>query len=672
MSDVESTRKHLRELKVLYVEDNADSREIMLKLLQEYFDDVVTATDGIEAFELYREHPFDLIFSDIALPRLDGLELCGKIRRNNEEISLVILSAHREEHHFMNSLKIGVNGYLLKPIDPEQFEQLILGIGRKHRCRMESKASLHLLQTYQSVVNESSIVSKTDPRGVITFVNDAFCEISGYEREELLGKNHNIVRHPDNPSEIFKEMWHTIRKKRQPWKGIVRNRTKSGKSYYVDTLIMPILDLEGNIVEYISLRHVITDIMNPAMQLAQAVRNFRDPLLVYMRLEKFDIFEEFYDNDTMERLQDAIAVYLRNEFASRYDFDQLYRLGNGEFALILDRNAIFGGETEKILRELSDLQTRMKHEQLQHDAVGIDLSLLMSVAYEKNRILESAKQGIRRLRKSGRDFIVSNNLAALRQDKARKNMQMIGIIKEAIEDSKITAYFQPIVDNLSGQIVRYESLVRLIDREDRILSPAAFLETSKKSNLYTMITHIMLDRAFSVLRKSSFDITVNLSILDIEHDPTHRKILDLLEEYRDEASRVVFELLEEENVRNFDRIKCFVSEVKSRGVKIAIDDFGSGYSNYKRLLDYQPDILKIDGSLIRDIDTNTYARSIVKSIVTFAKEQRVKTVAEYIENESILHTVKNLEIDFSQGFHFGRPVPFAEVAGYGGICHERA
>jgi len=91
------------------------------------------------------------------------------------------------------------------------------------------------------------------------------------------------------------------------------------------------------------------------------------------------------------------------------------------------------------------------------------------------------------------------------------------------------------------------------------------------------------------------------------------------------------------------------------GVQIAIDDFGAGYSNFQRLLDYQPDILKIDGSLIKNIETSTFSRSVVKTVVSFAKEQKIMTVAEYVENENIFSIIKDFGIDYSQGYLFGKP-----------------
>jgi EAL domain-containing protein (putative c-di-GMP-specific phosphodiesterase class I) len=117
----------------------------------------------------------------------------------------------------------------------------------------------------------------------------------------------------------------------------------------------------------------------------------------------------------------------------------------------------------------------------------------------------------------------------------------------------------------------------------------------------------------------------------------------------------VFLLLEDENVKDFNIIKEFIRHVKQRGVKIAIDDFGSGYSNFERLLEFEPDILKIDGSLIRNIVQDSYTKSIVKTIVLFAKTQNIKTIAEYVENEHIFNILNELGVDYSQGYYFGKP-----------------
>lgn len=157
------------------------------------------------------------------------------------------------------------------------------------------------------------------------------------------------------------------------------------------------------------------------------------------------------------------------------------------------------------------------------------------------------------------------------------------------------------------------------------------------------------------MHKINTELSINISVTDIEKTFTREKIFDLLEEYHSDAHRIVFELLEDEDVKDFNIIKDFIRHVKNQGVKIAIDDFGSGYSNFERLLEFEPDILKIDGSLIKNIVQDTYSKSIVETIVLFAKKQNIKTIAEYVENEEIFNILKDLGVDYSQGYYFGKP-----------------
>ena len=240
-------------------------------------------------------------------------------------------------------------------------------------------------------------------------------------------------------------------------------------------------------------------------------------------------------------------------------------------------------------------------------------------------------------------------------------MQTLIMIQKALDSDKIISYFQPIIHNETKKVVKYESLVRLIDENGKVLSPFFFLDVAKKGRYYTSITKRVLKNSFDALGKLQGDISINLSALDIENKELNGYIIELLQENKEEAKRITFELLEDESVKDFGLIKDFIAKVKSFGVQIAIDDFGSGYSNYERLLDYQPDILKIDGSLIKNIRHDAFSYSIVKSIVTFAKEQGFETVAEFVENEEIFTILKDVGINYSQGYFFSPPKPLEEL-----------
>lgn len=660
MIEIEKILEYSKDMVLLYVEDNPDAREMTTMILQEFFNNIIVAEDGEDGYQKFLANHVDIIISDITMPNLNGIEMSELIREKDTHVPIIFLTAHNDEAYFLNSIKLGINGFLLKPMDIQELIKLIGRISQHYIYEKEAKIKQNLLEVYQTATNHSSIVSKADTKGYITYVNDIFCETSGYSREELIGKNHNIIRHQDNPKTIFEDMWHTIRDKKEIWKGIVRNKTKDGKSYYADSVVMPILDLEGDIVEYISLRHDVTDIMNPAKQLVAAVKNTKQPYLIYMKLDKFDMIEDFYDNDTIESIEETVAYYLQVQFSKIYGFDKIYELGNGEYAIIVEKSK-FMDDMPRFIQELKELQEVIKEDIIDLENIEYDVSLLISFVYENDKILESAKLGIKKLLQTKYTFLVANNLANQEQTKAKENMKVVSMIKTAILRSKIVSYFQPIIDNKTQEIVKYESLVRLIDEKEEVLSPFFFLETSKKSNYYSQITNIVLNHSFTILRNCKADISINLSAIDIEQKSTREAIIGHLEANRENTHRVVFELLEDEGIKDFQVVKDFITLVKGYGVKIAIDDFGAGYSNYERLLDYQPDILKIDGCLIRDIETSSYSLSAVKSIVTFAKEQNMQTIAEFIENESIFNIVKDLGVDFSQGYYFGKPEPLNKI-----------
>ena len=242
---------------------------------------------------------------------------------------------------------------------------------------------------------------------------------------------------------------------------------------------------------------------------------------------------------------------------------------------------------------------------------------------------------------------------------AKKNMEVIKMVKIALDNYKIVSYFQPIINNKTRIIEKYESLVRLVDEEGNVLSPYAFLDISKKGSYYNKITHRVLENSFKILEHITTKISINLSSLDIEKEETRDILYELLERYSLDTSRIVFELLEDESVKDFAVIKRFIQKVKKLGVMIAIDDFGAGYSNFERLLEFEPDILKIDGSLIKNIANDVYSRNIVETIVSFAKKQNIITIAEFVENEEIFNILYNLGVDYSQGYYFGEPKKIA-------------
>lgn len=229
-------------------------------------------------------------------------------------------------------------------------------------------------------------------------------------------------------------------------------------------------------------------------------------------------------------------------------------------------------------------------------------------------------------------------------------------ILTAIEKNNITAFYQPIVNNTTLYPDKYEALIRIRDSENIYISPYNFMMSSKKYGLYNHLSKLMIIKVFKRLTETEAEISVNISINDIKNISTMKLLINKLNDCSREISeRLVFEILESEGIESYSEIHEFIEMVKKYGCKIAIDDFGSGYSNLTQLIDLHIDYIKIDGSIIKKIEFDSNSQYIVKLLVDFAKRLGIKTIAEYVSTREIFEKVRELGVDYSQGYYFSEP-----------------
>ena len=194
----------------------------------------------------------------------------------------------------------------------------------------------------------------------------------------------------------------------------------------------------------------------------------------------------------------------------------------------------------------------------------------------------------------------------------------------------------------------------MIDEDGATIAPFYFLDISKKTKKYFDITKLVIAQSFEMFKTNEIEFSINLSVMDIAEPQILDYIVMMLQRYSI-GSRVVFEIVESEYIENFNIVTSFIDEVKKYGCKIAIDDFGTGYSNFEYLIKLKADYLKIDGSLIKNINTDYNAFLVVSTIVEFSKKLNMQTIAEFVENEEVFKIVQQLGIDYSQGYYFSTP-----------------
>jgi PAS domain S-box-containing protein len=249
------------DITILYVEDEELIRTEVGAMLEIVAKKVILACDGQEGLEKFKSNSIDIVISDINMPRKNGFDMLKDIREINYNMPAIILSAYSQNDFLKEAMKIDlINQYLLKPVNIlELFEKINQNVKRINQ-KKELIETKKLLSQYKSIVDEVAIVSKTNTKGEITYVNDYFCEISGYSEGELLGKSHNIVRHEDNSKELYEDLWKTIKDDKVTWTGKIKNKTKDGSFYMVEAHISPILDENGNTNEFIAVRKDITEL----------------------------------------------------------------------------------------------------------------------------------------------------------------------------------------------------------------------------------------------------------------------------------------------------------------------------------------------------------------------------------------------------------------------------
>ena len=522
-----------------------------------------------------------------------------------------------------------------------------------------------LLERYKYAVDESAIVSTTNINGVITYANDEFCRTSGYSRDELVNNTHNIVRHPDMPAATFKSLWETLKRK-EVWKGVVKNKSKTGQAYYVKATIVPIFDENGNTVEYIAIRHDITKIIKQQEQIARQttdlitglpnrvkleedLKGIETPKFALVSLDNFQIIKDYYGyemgNETLKETAKILQEFLQNRDI------KMYKLSSGEFGMLVGDNiniSIFNDICSGVLQKIEDSIINLNNETFNiHATAGLTYSKKNSVS-NASLALQHAKD----THKNSLVFEDTKNLIHYYEN----NITWTKKLKEALSQDRIVVFTQPIVNAKTLETDKYECLVRMIDVDGKIISPFHFLDIAKKSKLYHALTRRVIASSFKVfskLRNKSFSI--NLSVEDLINKDTMEFLKEQIAEYNI-ASQLVLEIVESEGIDNFNDIVPLIAEMKALGCKISIDDFGTGYSNFAYLMELNVDYIKIDGSLIKSIDHDPNSQVISQTIIDFAKRLELKTVAEFIHNDAVMKYMQSMDIDYLQGFHLGEPV----------------
>ena len=374
--------------------------------------------------------------------------------------------------------------------------------------------------------------------------------------------------------------------------------------------------------------------------------------IAILNIDKFQSFNDVYGEEIGNIALGLTAEFLKEQIEGSDLF--LYHISGDEFVIVCQSNE---KPEEYFIKTIEKILMHFKAEKFIYEDKTFQFMMSAGIAYgKKKKTLAFADMALKDAKKRNVQLSVydeEEELEKLHKDDIACHKKLM----TAIDTNNVVSFFQPIVPLQDKKLhTKYESLVRIIDETGKVTPPFRFIDVAKANRVYHKITRAVIKNTLNTISKYNIPCSLNISLVDIANERTMKHLFDILEYYPDNHLLTI-ELLETEDFKNYDEVYNFCVKVRSYGIKVALDDFGSGYSNFSHILNLPVDYIKIDATLISNIDRDANSRLMVETIVDLAKKLHVLTIAEFVSSQEILDVIKNIGVDYAQGFHLGKPEP---------------
>ncbi|MEG4145881.1 EAL domain-containing protein [Microcoleus sp. Pol12B5] len=699
---------------ILIVDDLPDNLRLLRDTLREEGYKVRSAITGAMALRAAQSPSTELILLDIKLPDIDGYEVCRKLKSDERtaDIPIIFLSALNETFNKVQGLTAGGVDYIAKPFQVEevlarvethltirrlqqrlqkQNLRLLREIEERQRLEESLFAEKELAQvTLQSI---GDAVITTDAQGRVRYFNPIAERLTGWKTHEVQGVPFSTVflivdqvtREPvENPINmaLLEERIVTL-----------ANNTiliaDDGTEYPIADSAAPIRDRQGQIIGAVIVFHDVTESRYLTRQLSweashdsltglinrrkfeqhlvEAIASFKDSnhqhALCYLDLDQFKVVNDTVGHIAGDELLRQITALIQQGVRAH---DMLARLGGDEFGILLTQCSL--SQATQIAENLKDLVHQFRfiwNGKTFIIGVSIGVVAIDQTSQDLRELLGAADAACYAAKARGRNCVHIYSLDDSELIKQRGERQLISQISRALETNRFCLYYQKIVSITSKPLVEhYEILVRMLDENGKLVSPNEFIPAAERYGLITEIDCWVIQTFFSNYHKlpekdvlSQGLYTINLSGASISNNQFMRFLIEQFSRYQVPPQSIGFEITETAAIANFEQARYFMSELKKIGCCFALDDFGSGLSSFAYLINLPVDYLKIDGAFVKNISHNLISQALVEGFNRIAHAMNLETIAEFVEDETILEKLREIGVDYAQGYGIARPVP---------------
>ena len=708
------------EASLLIVDDNEINRNLLYRYLVRKGGYTVTAAEsGRRALELIEAQPFDLVLLDLLMPDLSGYDVLKILRKNYSlsELPIIMLTAKQESEALVETLQLGANDYVVKPIDFNVLTARIdtqIALKRKDEDYRVIKENLEQLvrdrtgkldninktlekdrQHFEYLLSSSPAITyatSIDPKHECNFVSKNLYKYLGYRPEQMISDPEFWYTHvhPEDKQNALITLQHNL----EHGGGEAQYRFLHSDGAYRwihdqhllirrDDVPVEIVGSMTDITEQQNLREEIdhkaryddlTGLINRKefetrlrYILGQDNANTGQHVVCYLDMDQFKVINESYGHAAGDQLLRQLSGVLQKNLSRR---DILGYLGGDDFGILLQHCTL--NQAHRILEIIQDAihEFRFLWE-------GKSLAIAASIGVipfnrhtgDSTNILSLANSACFAAKEAGRNRIHVYREADDSLGKRHNEMLWVERINRALEEDRFYLFYQPIVAlNDEIQDEHYELLIRLKDDTGDLIPPGAFLPAAERYNLSTKIDRWVIQitmtwlEAYPEYLERDCSWGINLSGQSLTDSDLLQFIIEEFDRKRIPPQKIYFEITETAAIANLENATRFISSLGNHGCRFALDDFGSGLSSFSYLKNLPVDFLKIDGMFVREIAVNNIDFAMVKAINDIGHSMGKKTIAEFVENDEIIRKLKEIGVDYGQGYGICKPKPLTEFA----------
>jgi diguanylate cyclase (GGDEF)-like protein/PAS domain S-box-containing protein len=546
------------------------------------------------------------------------------------------------------------------------------------------KAEERLRLTAKVFENTSEAIVITHPDGNIVEINQAYCDISGYSREELIGKNPRVNKSNHHDKAFYQDMWRRILES-GTWTGEIWDRRKNGELYPKWLTINAVKNDQNATSHYVGIFSDITEVKHTEKKLEQLAYNdaltglpnrslFRERLehsIVTAKRQRSRLAVMFIDLDRFKQVNDtfghAAGDKLLKIVAQRLtscvrNADTVARLGGDEFTIIITDIEDVQGVTRACLNILEEIPKPMEvsgQEVFVETSIGI--SLFPEDGEDFDTLTKNADVAMYQSKKDGRNkftFFADNM-----NERTSRRLALEAQLRHGIARNEFQLYYQPKVDFSTGMIVSMEALVRWNHPDEGLISPVEFIPLAEETNLILPLGQLIFEMACRQMRKwvdagyGHLCMAVNLSPIQFKQESLIENIRQILDETGLDPNLLELEITESVVVDGVEEAIVILTKIREMGLHIAMDDFGAGYSSLSYIKRLPIETLKIDQSFVRDLTIDSDDATIVTAIIAMAKNLDMKVVAEGVETKEQADFLRSKDCGMMQGYYYSKPLP---------------